>query len=387
MSAATCLDEPFILQPHPLLPTNQVSDFSRNFRELQKHAKRPYSLTNVIRSLCSTPPKLDGFEMEVNEELHALNHARNVVGTLVPAEALSTCRRDLTIAGYPQVVQTTVGDQVIPFLRAKTVCGQLGATLLDGLTGGNLKLPRATVGGTAAWLPETGPGTDADQSFDSFTIIPKRISGSTVVSRQLVYQSSPDIEAFIANDIATAIGVAVDNAAINGSGTAPQPLGIMHYPVNASGSYTYASRSASVTFGGPATWPNVLLFEKNLEQGLIVNDGSFGWAVDPTVRDKWQQTVKLTGYPSYLWENTDDDDTFGRVNGRRAISSTQLPAGQVIFAKWSEMIIASWIGLEILVDPYSLATTAELRIRASLLADIQFRYPLAFCASADSGAQ
>ena len=83
---------------------------------------------------------------------------------------------------------------------------------------------------------ERRQGTDSDQSFDSFTIVPKRISGSTVVSRQLVYQSSPDIEALLANDIATA--VAVDNAAINGTGTAPQPLGILHYPVNAAGSYT-----------------------------------------------------------------------------------------------------------------------------------------------------
>jgi HK97 family phage major capsid protein len=208
-----------------------------------------------------------------------------------------------------------------------------------------------------------------------------------VISRQLILQSSPDIESFVAGDLSTAIGVAVDNAAINGSGTAPQPLGILHYPVNASGSYTYASRSANVTFGGPATWPNVLAFEKILEQGLIVNDRSFGYAIDPTVRDKWQQVAKLTGYPSFLWENTSDDPTFGRVNGRKAISSTQLPAGQVIFAKWSELLICSWVGLEILVDPYSLATTSEIRIRASLLADIQFRYPWAFCAPSDSGAQ
>jgi len=95
----------------------------------------------------------------------------------------------------------------------------------------------------------------------------------------------------------------------------------------------------------------------------------------------------ITNYPVYLWENSGDDPTFGRVNGRKAISSTQLPAGQVIFAKWSELIIANWVGIEILVDPYSLATTAEIRVRASLLADIQFRYPLAFCASSDSGAQ
>jgi hypothetical protein len=71
-------------------------------------------------------------------------------------------------------------------VEQKTETRQLGATIIDGLTGGNLKLPRVTVGRTASWLPETGPGTDADQSFDSFTIIPKRISGSTVVSRQFI---------------------------------------------------------------------------------------------------------------------------------------------------------------------------------------------------------
>jgi len=112
-----------------------------------------------------------------------------------------------------------------------------------------------------------------------------------------------------------------------------------------------------VTFGGPATWPNVLAFEKILEQGLIVNDGSFGWATDPTVRDKWQQVPKVATYPEFLWSQPDDDDMFGRVNGRRAISSTQVPAGQVILGKWSEMLICSWVGVEILVDPFSLATT------------------------------
>jgi hypothetical protein len=119
----------------------------------------------------------------------------------------------------------------------------------------------------------------------------------------------------------------------------------------------------------------------------LTNDGSYGYATDPTVRDKWQQAQKATNYPVYLWENTADDDTFGRVNGRKAISSTQLPAGQVIFGKWSEMIICSWVGVEILVDPYSLATTAEIRVRASLLADVAFRYALGFCCSSDSGAQ
>ena len=57
------------------------------------------------------------------------------------------------MSGFPQVVQTTVGDEVIPFLRAKTVCGRLGAQLIDDLVSGNLgnlKLPRATGGGVAS---------------------------------------------------------------------------------------------------------------------------------------------------------------------------------------------------------------------------------------------
>ena len=97
--------------------------------------------------------------------------------------------------------------------------------------------------------------------------------------------------------------------------------------------------------------------------------------------------MKVTSYPSFLWENLPDDPDFGRVNGRRAISSTLLPAGQVIFGKWSELLICTWLGVEIFVDPYSLATAAEVRVRVSLLADVAFRYALAFCASADSGAQ
>jgi hypothetical protein len=196
MSAATHLDEP--LAPHPLLSTTQLSDFGRNFTSLEKHAKRPYSLCKVIRGLSAMPYNLNGFEAEVNQELRALNGTRNTNGVLVPIEVLSPWRRDLTTT-LP-VIQTTVSDQSpISFLRAKSICARLGATLLDGLVGGklgNLKLSRATTGGVASWQPEIGPGTDSDQSFDSFTIIPKRISGSTLVSKQLVYQSSPDIEAF-----------------------------------------------------------------------------------------------------------------------------------------------------------------------------------------------
>jgi hypothetical protein len=58
----TAYPDPFADRPHTLLPTNEISDFSRNFAQMQQHAKRPYSLLKVLRSFCAAPPSLDGFD-------------------------------------------------------------------------------------------------------------------------------------------------------------------------------------------------------------------------------------------------------------------------------------------------------------------------------------
>jgi hypothetical protein len=79
--------------PLTLLPTNELTDFSRNLYELEKRAKRPYSLTSVLRAMCETPHKLGALEMEIDQELRALNPNRGVIGHLVPLEALSPLRR------------------------------------------------------------------------------------------------------------------------------------------------------------------------------------------------------------------------------------------------------------------------------------------------------
>ena len=137
--AASYLDATFAA--HPLLPVTQTSDFNRNFAKLEQQCKRPYSLAKVIRELAQQPPKLTGFEMEVAEELRALNPDRHVMGRFIPTQAL--LRHNLT-AGVSPAVQTSVEDEVIPFLRYKSVTGRLGATLLTDLVGGPWCLPRAT---------------------------------------------------------------------------------------------------------------------------------------------------------------------------------------------------------------------------------------------------
>jgi hypothetical protein len=379
--------DPTLDRPRTLLPTNQVSDFSRNFAQLEKHSKRPYSLRKVIRELSDKPARLTGFELEVSQELQSLNSAQRNTGTLVPIEAFGVQRRDLTVTGLPQVIQTSVSDDMpIPFLRVKSVCGRCGATMLDGLSNGNILLPRATASAGAGWYGEVGPIPSADQSLDNITLTPKLISGSTIVSNQLLRQSSPDIEAFIVRDISDAIAIAVDQAALFGAGSATVPKGIMSYAANAVGSYAYGLRSANQTFGGAATWASVLGFEKTLEDGRIFNDGSFAFVTSSATRTKWQQIAKVATYPEFLWQQR-DDELDGRVNGRRAVSSAQMTGDIVLLGKFSEMLVGTWLGVELLVNNHTRAINAETIIQTTLLVDVGFRYALAFCASADSGAQ
>jgi HK97 family phage major capsid protein len=216
---------------------------------------------------------------------------------------------------------------------------------------------------------------------------PKLVAGSTVVSNQLIRQSSPDIENFIVRDISAAIATAVDQAALFGAGSATVPKGIMSFSANGVGSYSYGLRSANQTFGGSATWASVLGFEKTLEDGRIFNDdNSFAYVSSSATRTRWQQIAKVATFPEFLWQQRDDEPD-GSVNGRRAVSSAQITGDIVILGKFSEMLIGSWLGVELNVNMHTRATQAETVITATMLIDVGFRYASGFTASADSGAQ
>jgi HK97 family phage major capsid protein len=374
------------LRAQPLLPTNQVSDFTRNFRTFEKAAKRPYSLAKVVRELGKKPSRLTGFEMEVHQELHALNRDNEPIGVFIPMEVLS--RRDLTLSTGAVSVQTSVQPEIIPFLRYKAVCGRLGATLLTDLVGGAWQLPRATGTGGAAWLAENGNANTNEAAFDQVTLTASRISANSIVSKQLVAQAQPDIERFLVDELGQAIATEVDRVVLNGSGTAPVPTGILNLPVNPASTYAYNARSPNITFGGAATWPTVLQFEATLDGAAQVHntDGTYGWAAAPDVRTKWMQAPKLAGYPEFLWAQP-DNEIDGRVAGRKAVSSSQMPTGKVIFGRWSDAMIASWAGIEITVNPYAFAIAAKNLISLNLLAAVNFRYSSAFVSSSDSASQ
>lgn len=344
-----------------------------------KEVKR-YSLVRAIRQLVARQP-LDGIEREASDATAKLC-GRTPDGFFIPhdvmtargpeaagARALQT--GDATKGGYLVGTELLAGS-MIELLRNKALVARLGATTLSGLVG-NIAIPRQTGGATAYWLSETGTVTKADQAFGQLGLTPKRLVGNTAYTKELLMQAALDVEAFVRGDLMRVLAIEKDRAAINGLGANGEPLGILN-----------TTGIGGVTFGAAATWAKVVEFETDVaDQNADV--GTMAYLTTPAVRGKWKTTVKVTNQAVFLWENGDAE--FGMVNGYRAGVTKQVPSDKVLFGNWADLILADWAGIDVVVDPYSLATQGQVQIVITLWTDIGVRHAVSFSASSDSGAQ
>ena len=97
-------------------------------------------------------------------------------------------------------------------------------SMLTGLEG-NISIPRQTSGSFSLLGWREGAPTESNLAFDQVNMTPKTIGAFVDYSRRLLLQAI-DVEQRIRNDIAENIALELDRAAIYGTGSSNQPLGI-----------------------------------------------------------------------------------------------------------------------------------------------------------------
>jgi len=313
---------------------------------------------------------LTGLEKEMHEE--AVRQNEGVQGIGVPDFVINS-RADLAAASSA-VVATDTRD-FIDALRAKLVIVQAGARLMTGLTG-NLSIPRLT-GGAAAWEAETGDANDFGASFDAVTMSPKRLAAYQAMSKQLLIQSTYDVEQIIRGDMVRAIALAVDDAAIEG-GAANTPTGIL----NTSG---IGSVECGTT-GAAVTWQNII----DLEKEVAVDNadmGALAFLTNPKVRAKLKATSvgtdqrmvwaengnTLMGYPAYVTTQVPSD-----------LTKTTTGLSAVIFGNFNDLLVGQWGGLDIVVDPFTAAGKAQVKVWINSWWDVAVRHAQSFAAIKDA---
>jgi HK97 family phage major capsid protein len=315
------------------------------------------------RTFLNTREPIEGFENRVMQ---------GNSGRFVPFDLLT---RDLNVGTFSAGGALTgqkVESGIIPFLRAKSVCGRLGATVITGLVP-NTGTPVMVGDYQAAWMAESQQATSADVTLAQVLTTPHRITISLNASKLLALQSSADFESFVASEASAKLFQALDQAALNGTG-GTQPIGILN-----------AAGTSQVTFGGAASWPKILSMEQDI--GNANADGpAMGWAQSPDTRAKWKAIQRASGTSTFLQA---DDNT---VAGYTAAMTTELNStnagDKCVFGNWSDLAIGIFFdGVWVSVNPYSLDTTGETRYVFHLYCDVSLRHPASFCISTDSAAQ
>lgn len=327
-----------------------------------------------------------GREIEVSDEI-ARRSGRAPNGIFAPDNVFRV-RRDS--AEQRVVVSGTTGaglifeearpQDYIDALRSNLVTARLGARALGGLQG-NVSIPKNAANRSGQWIAENSALTPVNGDWDKVTMGPKHVGCLTEFSRNLLLQSSPDIETLIRQDFAATLAVAMDRAALVGGG-AQEPDGVITL---------LQAATAMGTLGTPS-WSEVLGLIAGVELANAAT-GRLGWAVNPNAVRTLRSTPKMTlGSPPASDVGGFIMDGPNELAGYAALSTTSLShtlgspdPGAAIFGDWSSLLIGYWSGVDILANPYAETpfSKGNVQVRGLLTADVAVRHIESFAAAID----
>lgn len=267
-------------------------------------------------------------------------------------------------------------DAFIDRLRNAVKVKALGATLLTGLQG-NVIIPRRKASVQAGWVAENTALPNSDPQFDQVQLSPKHAGVITEFSRQMIQQSSPDVEMLVRNDMALQLAEVLDTAATLGTG-APQPTGI----VNTSG----VNVLSLGTNGAAITYDNLADLMAMVANANVDGD-SLALLTNTKVRAALGKLKDTTGRPlglDVLFQGK--PAAFSNVIPSNLTKGTGTGLSAAIYGNWSDLLIGVWSALDLLTNPYESTAYARggVQVRAMLTVDIAVRHPESFAVIKDA---
>ena len=328
-----------------------------------------YSITNVLQASLDPHSRVDiGYEREISQQL-AKDRGKHPEGILMPLNAMQ--ERAITAAGGGSDLIGTdhLDGSFIDLLRNRSAVMSLGVTMLPGLTG-NVAIPRQNASASASWFDLDGTSTITETSLttDSVTLTPKSVAALTNFSHKLILQGTPEIEQLVRADLANVLATAIDLKAIAGDGTSNTPTGITNTAGIGSGTYTIATTP---------TYADIVGQEGDLAASNA-DVGSMSYLTTPALMSALKTTDVGTDTGQFVW-GAGAERGIGNMNGFNAHYSSNVPAGNVIFGNWSDLIVGHWGVLDLATDPYGdNFNKGNVSVRAIMDVDFAVRHPESF---------
>lgn len=353
------------------MAASDLSDSEK--RELQR-----FSFQKFIREAINGG--LTGFELEMSEEARreAAANGASLLGVGIPYSVLANKRaatgQNVTTAADGGNLVNKEPVVYIEALRNALVLSGMGTTMLTGLVG-NVPMVKGTAI-SASWGAEADSIAATKKTTTRTEMSPKRVAITTAYTKQLLAQTSGDIEMLLMDDMVRAHADALQSVAINGGGS-NQPTGIL--ATSGIGSVVIGDN------GGAITWAKVV----ELETKVSTNNAALSplnYLTNSKVIGAMKTIERATNTARYIMEN-------GQANGYNVIGTNSVPSNltkgtgtnlsAMIFGNFSDLIIGQWGGMDVVVDPYSLKKAGEVEVTLNAYHDVFLRRTESFAAIKD----
>jgi HK97 family phage major capsid protein len=134
---------------------------------------------------------------------------------------------EATVGAGGALVPSPLSARVIDLARNQTRVFQAGGITVP-MTSQTLALARLTSEGTPAWKSEGASITAADMVFDRVTFTARTLVRLVQLSVELFEDADPSSEGIIARSFAAQMALEIDRVALLGTGTAPEPRGVLN---------------------------------------------------------------------------------------------------------------------------------------------------------------
>jgi HK97 family phage major capsid protein/HK97 family phage prohead protease len=332
---------------------------------LSKKERQDFSVVRAIRALANPTDRAaqEGARFEFEASAAAARaYGTTAQGLMIPADVLGNWKRDLNTSDDNEIVATNLlaGD-FIDVLRNSSSVMQAGARMLPGLVG-NVAIPKKTAASSAGWIStEGGAASESEPTFGTVSMTPKTVGAFSDMTRQLILQSTPSIEALVRDDLTQALALAIDAGALKGAGSSGAPTGV----------YSTSGINTDTFTGALPTWAEIVGLET-----LVAEDnalmGNLSYIAPAGLYGSLKTTAKATNQAIFA---VDPD---GTMNGYRTIVSNQATAGYLLFGNFSDLLIGMWGGLDLTVDPYTASTSGTIRVVALQSVDVAVRHAVSF---------
>jgi len=254
----------------------------------------------------------------------------------------------------------TVVPAAIEALRAPTVIEGLGTTVIRNATG-NLQFPRVSVKASGTEATEVAADTASGMEMDQVDLTPQRVAAKTLYSKLLILQGGSEVDALIANELAAAMNAYVDD-------------------------YAFDKIMASTAVNQIVTADDALdaAIVNAMEAAILADGGNLAgstYVMSPKAYELSKSLTQVTGVNA-LWDS-------GQFNQYRAVATPYLVnstlttavggstvGGNMIFGNFAQGgILAYFGGIDLLVDVYSNAGTAQIALHANRFFDFDVRQP------------